>query len=440
MLVESDIQYLEGKFPTLRGAPSYRWLVDVLYSGYDLYCPEITEEDRQAIVMLYGGVRPEHTLNWTRCELYPVVKVQDLLHRVVDVIGTTTRFEELKVALYAQRCCYDDIPCLDDYMIQKFPYYSEYVGEFRGMESSGFPVVDTINKLGRSEHSLPDYIAGLFRLKNFREIYDYYKVLSTPRSKFEPKLDSIELDITLECNLHCHNCDRSCARAPSSERMSVGQIEKFIRESVTLQRQWDRIRITGGEPTLHPDILLIAGMLLEYRGSYSPKTIIQVVTNGYGPEVMGVLGELVKKESSQPNLIVNSYKRNVNSYHSTVYMAPIDDSAYDGSDFGRGCIIPEWCGISLNRYGYYCCGVGANVARVHGYDIGIKSLQDVNEESLRKQMPTLCRVCGRYKDQFVNIPLVGHVSLDFVLEERVSPTWERAFERYRNEKPQLSGY
>jgi MoaA/NifB/PqqE/SkfB family radical SAM enzyme len=44
--------------------------------------------------------------------------------------------------------------------------------------------------------------------------------------------EKIEIDITYKCNLRCANCNRSSAQAPSEERMTVAQIEKFVKESV----------------------------------------------------------------------------------------------------------------------------------------------------------------------------------------------------------------
>jgi len=66
-------------------------------------------------------------------------------------------------------------------------------------------------------------------------------------------LSMIEIDITYACNLRCYNCNRSCTQAPTVERMTVDQIKKFVEESKASNLQWKRIRILGGEPTLHPD-------------------------------------------------------------------------------------------------------------------------------------------------------------------------------------------
>ena len=78
-------------------------------------------------------------------------------------------------------------------------------------------------------------------------------------------------------------------------------------------------------------------------------------------------------------------------------MASIDLEEYKDADFTVGCEIPDRCGIGLNRYGYYACCPGANCDRVFGFDIGLKSLSDVNEEALKKQRNILCKYCGYFK-------------------------------------------
>lgn len=88
------------------------------------------------------------------------------------------------------------------------------------------------------------------------------KVLEEPPSQdklFEPDRDCIEIDITYRCNLHCFNCDRSCAQARDELDMDPVQIQDFIEKSESTHHEWKRIRILGGEPLMHPEI----GRILE---------------------------------------------------------------------------------------------------------------------------------------------------------------------------------
>lgn len=106
--------------------------------------------------------------------------------------------------------------------------------------------------------------------------------------QYFPATDLIEIDVTYLCNLHCANCNRSCAQAPESLHMSVQQMTEFVDNSLATGRLWQRIRVLGGEPTLHPEFDLLLSELLRYKETF-PETHIQIVTNGHGKKVNRVL-------------------------------------------------------------------------------------------------------------------------------------------------------
>ena len=93
--------------------------------------------------------------------------------------------------------------------------------------------------------------------------------------------DIIEIDITFACTLKCTNCNRFCSTAPTTEAITVPQIQKFITESVKKNTSWRQIKILGGEPTLHPDLMVILDLLINYKEKHSPKTELQLYTNGF---------------------------------------------------------------------------------------------------------------------------------------------------------------
>lgn len=235
----------------------------------------------------------------------------------------------------------------------------------------------------------------------------------------------IEIDITYKCNLKCLNCDRSCRQAPSDERMTLRQIKKFIDESVKQGRKWEKIRILGGEPTLHPEILSITGQLLSYKKNFSPDTIIQVVTNGFGARVNNTLSRI-----SREIAISNTIKKSQVNKFSPFNIAPKDSIMYEDVDYSNGCFIPAICGIGLTRYGYYPCAVGGAIDRIFGFDIGKKSLPAVNYKMIN-ELRILCRYCGHFKN---------NVKYEPITDEVMSASWKGAYRKYKAKKPILSLY
>ena len=234
----------------------------------------------------------------------------------------------------------------------------------------------------------------------------------------------IEIDITYKCNLKCMNCNRSCRQAASEECMSVEQIEKFIKESKEQKRKWEQITIAGGEPTLHPNIFDIIQLLLSYKKNFSPNTRLEFVTNGYGYEVNSVLSKIPSEV-----VIRNTKKQPIPFCFYPFNTAPIDVGKYKYADYSNGCSVVQICGVGLTRYGYYTSSVAGGIDRVCGFNIGRKSLPSL-DDSMVDQRKILCRYCGHFKE-FIN---------EITKEEKISLSWEKAYENYQNKKPYLSLY
>ena len=230
-------------------------------------------------------------------------------------------------------------------------------------------------------------------------------------------LSHVQLDITTACNLSCDNCDRNCGTAPSSERMSVEQIRKFIDESIG--HEWKRIDIIGGEPTLHPDLAEILQEVKRYKDVH-PKCKIRLTSNGVGAHVQRVLAEI-------PDWIEvrNSDKEKGQRKFEAVNVAPRDERV----KHALACSIPWRCGLGLSKYGYFLCGAGASVARVHGLNVGIRQLSDLTIDALQAQQKILCSYCGHSR------------SIAKVVDgQQTSKTWKYAFKHYKRNSERLELY
>jgi hypothetical protein len=233
----------------------------------------------------------------------------------------------------------------------------------------------------------------------------------------------IEIDITSACNLRCKNCNRSCSQAPAEVHMTVPQIQRFVDESVQAGYAWGTISLIGGEPTVHPNLKAIVNILLEYKKKYSPETKIKVVTNGTGDLVQKVLREIPE------DVVIKNMQKDILGYkHCNFNVAPCDSLLYKYLDFTNGCFLSTKCGTGLTPYGYYTCPMaGFGIDRIFGYDLGRKRLSDPDDQLL-EQRRILCRLCGHFE---------GWSYSDSVI---VSPTWVKAYEKYKTLKPKMTFY
>jgi len=86
--------------------------------------------------------------------------------------------------------------------------------------------------------------------------------------------------------------------------MSVEQVEKFIQESIENQAYWKRIRILGGEPSLHSRFFDIIELLLNYRKNFNPDVRLVLCTNLFGNKVRDIVGRLPKEVSIKSLVLI----------------------------------------------------------------------------------------------------------------------------------------
>lgn len=231
--------------------------------------------------------------------------------------------------------------------------------------------------------------------------------------QFFPSREYAEIDITYKCNLQCINCNRSCAQVPSSLEMPVSAIENFIKQSIEQKIEWKRIRILGGEPTLHSRIFDIVDCLIRYRREFNPSVRLVLGTNFFGKQVHRVLEKLpdtIPIKSTLKSTRVNLFK--------PFNVAPVDTFFNRYSDYTCGCRIIEECGMGLTPSGYYMCAVAGGIDRIFQYHVGRSKIPD-ESDTLADQMSTFCRVCGHFGFQWPT------------RKTRISDTWRLAYRRFK---------
>lgn len=238
--------------------------------------------------------------------------------------------------------------------------------------------------------------------------------------QYRVAVDLIEIDLTYLCNLRCNNCNRSSAQAPEALHIDLDVIRQFVDESFAQGRIWARIRLLGGEPTLHPQFMAIIEELSRYQARY-PAVSIQVVTNGHGQKVQTIIDSLprtVYVENSQKN-------GEIQPSFGPFNLAPQDSFSYTHADYRNGCSIAETCGLGLTPQGYYPCAVAGGIDRVLGVRRGRTCLPPPGDE-MRDLMDVACRLCGRFKD--------GHYVPDKLrpplMVQKTSSSWVRIYSEW----------
>ena len=223
-----------------------------------------------------------------------------------------------------------------------------------------------------------------------------------------------EIDITYQCNLNCINCNRSCTQAPDNTEMALDTIDRFLKQSIKENIVWKRIRLLGGEPTLHSQIFEIVEMLSRYQTDHNPLVRLVLCTNFFGKKVHQVLEQL------PDNIIIKStLKTSKINLFKPFNSAPCDQLLNTFSNYACGCRIIEDCGLGLTPFGYYMCAIAGGIDRIFHYHLGRQDLPETSD-SLSDQMMAFCRVCGHFGFQWPTKRI------------KMSRTWRQAYRQHKN--------
>ncbi len=246
----------------------------------------------------------------------------------------------------------------------------------------------------------------------------------------EERFKHIELEINTCCDLDCFGCDRF-SDVTTAPNMTVAQVVRFVDESLALSWEWERIRLLGGEPTLHPQFEACLGELLRYRQRF-PHVFLQVLTNGHGKAAK--YRDLCERH--KVSLHAEAKEPGVTPpWFTNTRIVPLD-RGMTGPLEPCGIFGIRGCGVGLTRHGYFLDGAGASIARVAGIDCGVMSLAEVTWERMLEQARLLCHLCGHWRDVDHPEPL----ALVADTGEVTGAYWTETLRKYHERKPTLRVY
>lgn len=266
-------------------------------------------------------------------------------------------------------------------------------------------------------------------------------VLEKTGTQSPGKFKHIEIEINVACDLACFACDRF-SDVTTAPNMKVEQVKHFVKESLDLNWEWERIRILGGEPTIHPHIYEIVEALIEYRHIY-PKCFIQLLSNGRGrldrsPNPTNPAAPTLRRWLTYRGIDPHVEAKDPGvtpSWFNNTRLTPVDREPSVESVPPCGIFGVHGCGIGLTRHGYFLDGAGASIARVAGYDIGVMELKNLTWEAMLQQAKVLCRVCGHWNPDHT------------VITKKVTETgeitgafWTEKLAAYKKSPPKLRVY
>jgi hypothetical protein len=238
--------------------------------------------------------------------------------------------------------------------------------------------------------------------------------------RFKRDAEQVNIILTNQCHRKCIDCSQYCTQAPSIDKMTIAQIKKFVDQCIESEKKWRRIRITGGEPTLDPDLQGVFNELKRYL-KFSPKTQVMLLTNGYGD----VVKQRLKKVPSWVTIINTNKTTSYHPYFQRTTVAAVDLDGYEKADFKAGCYALRTCALAVTKNGYYPCGHANGVDRIFGFNLGRKSLPS-DDDSMREILDKTCRYCGYY------------VYYDPKVEPGFqSKSWQKAIKQYTKKPPEL---
>jgi hypothetical protein len=213
-----------------------------------------------------------------------------------------------------------------------------------------------------------------------------------------PRFDDVALNFTFQCNLSCVGCDRASFIKPQhSPPMTPERLEAFFDEVRSAGITLKKIRIVGGEPTLHPDFLSMTDIVMDYVKQTNPNCIVNLFSNKHIPLSIQLEQQVV---SLYPSLrALGAVKKK-----SWVFPKMTRYEYVSPKDAGISCPHPcpnmsvrGNCGHGVDQVGYAICPTAVVIDSI--LQLGARATtvkQMIYPEFVQWQTKTICSQCGNF--------------------------------------------
>lgn len=239
-----------------------------------------------------------------------------------------------------------------------------------------------------------------------------------------PRFDDAALNITFACDNACVGCNRACfLKPPHTPAMTRERLMHFFAEVQSNGIRLKRMRIIGGEPTLHPEFTEIVAMVANYARSTGSGCRVRLYSTTRTERAKRLVAE-VKREF--PNL-----KLFIDEKEGPTTFPPLTRYIFvDPKDAGINCPWPcpimggrGMCGYGVDQLGYSLCPTAGTIDTLLGLNSRAKELrQMLDPDFVRWQAETVCAECGNY---------IGFEKLPRVWDHNRTPMSKAYHERLR---------
>lgn len=168
-----------------------------------------------------------------------------------------------------------------------------------------------------------------------------------------------QICITYRCEQHCKYCFQMFDHLPCGGADSDVTEEDIIASGRLLEQAGIvvyKLRFSGGEPLLHPNLDRISELSKKH---WKPTGWFRTYSSGRGVDM---------KQPMSGHLKVNTPAAKL-EFHQPMLISPVDVGLKTVQGVGKMCMFQRKCGMAFDAYGFSVCTRAWSLGRLFGFNI-----------------------------------------------------------------------